>query len=626
MIGKAGTSMSHETTVFHESTPGNDDLCIVSYPGSGHERLRALIACLLNPDRASERLLTEPSSIETPERDGEASAPGRRLFSIHGSFDPRLGRVVYLVRDPRDVAVATGDVVSLFRRPADAAGSWFEQVGSWLGARQLAPDFLLLRYEDLMDDPIEALRSIVRVLDDGTTDARLAAAVEAFRSSPIQAMFGDDHPGRWRERLEHDDLAMIESHLGPMMEALGYPLETSAGHTVQRPALSDGVEATPPRIVTSIAPRGIEHQQRALASWRRLGFEVVSLNCGEEIGVLRPDFPDVEFVEVTKDGRAETGRPLVYLDDILDYFRRRDDAICGIVNSDIELEDDPVFADIVRREAADGLVYGSRIDFEDTGTRSGTVYRGGYDFFFFPRAYLDHYRGSGLMLGMPWWDYWLPVSTLLRGGIAKRLEGSFAFHEDHETNYSEEHYLGFGRRFAETTAPLLDTDTLRLLPSLAESGPIDIRRLGAELIRFLDRYSVPLTRTGCLAAPANDAGERAFADGDLAQAFERFHEALSISPQDVRTLNNLAVLSWRLGDGEAAEHFIGLALEQAPEDARTLANHIEIESASGRHERALEACRRYLEIWPDDTGMRETEATLRQRVEAQVETALAGLF
>lgn len=382
----------------------------------------------------------------------------------------------------------------------------------------------------------------------------------------------------------------------------------------------------PLRIVTSIAPRGLENQQRAVASWRTLGFKVVSLNCAEEIASLTAVFPDVEFVQVARDGRQHTGRPLVYFDDVLAYYRSQDDAICGIVNSDIVLKPDEAFCRIIASEAADGLVYGSRVDVASAENLSGGVYRGGFDLFFFPRSFLDIYPRSNFMLGMPWWDYWVPTLALLMGMPVKRLDSYYAFHEIHAVNYSPERYLGFGREFAEHVQHVAPASAHCHFPALGEVDAMEVNMFGANVTRFLARYSLSLTRAKMDAAPYNETGERCFAQADYDGALNSFHQALSVSPDDVRALNNLAVLSWKLGDTSAADMFARKALASSPEDRTTVFNFIDIQSALNNYEEALGACQRYLAVRRDDDEMRQLTGALKEAIESRMDAVREALF
>lgn len=70
-------------------------------------------------------------------------------------------------------------------------------------------------------------------------------------------------------------------------------------------------------LVTSIAPKDIENQKSALNSWIEAGFRIVSCNIRDEIEVIEKEFPQIEFVEMKRDGRGIIGKPCPYIYDML---------------------------------------------------------------------------------------------------------------------------------------------------------------------------------------------------------------------------------------------------------------------------------------------------------------------
>ena len=86
----------------------DDDTFLVSYPKSGNTWVRFLLANLLYPNEAVgfaniNRLLPAPGV--SPRRFLK-SLPRPRILKSHEPFDVRFRKVIYLVRDPRDVAVS----------------------------------------------------------------------------------------------------------------------------------------------------------------------------------------------------------------------------------------------------------------------------------------------------------------------------------------------------------------------------------------------------------------------------------------------------------------------------------------------------------------------------------------
>ena len=131
-----------------------DDTFIVSYPKSGNTWVRFLIGSLCSAqtvDFSGIRTILPDIYLSTGKVLAKLRRP--RLLKSHEYFDPRYRKVLYVVRDPRDVAVsywhhyrrtqliaadfALADFVSMFMNgELDPYGTWREHVGSWLGARR----------------------------------------------------------------------------------------------------------------------------------------------------------------------------------------------------------------------------------------------------------------------------------------------------------------------------------------------------------------------------------------------------------------------------------------------------------------------------------------------------------
>jgi hypothetical protein len=243
-----------------------DDILLASYPKSGNTWTRFLIANLVFPDQEvsfgnlHQLVLDLDFSVK---RDFDR-APRPRIVKTHGSFDPRYRRVIYVVRDPRDVALSQHHYLRKLRRIDDAfpmkdflerflagelklfPGSWGENVGSWLATRARHPGFLLLRYEDLLSDTARELARVAAFAGLPATPERIAQAVERSsadkmresakkqgqRSMPIKGSRQDipfvasAKSGGWRNDLLEPQVARIEDAWGDIMACLGYQLVT----------------------------------------------------------------------------------------------------------------------------------------------------------------------------------------------------------------------------------------------------------------------------------------------------------------------------------------------------------------------------------------------------------------
>jgi len=254
-----------------------DDRFLIAYSKSGNTWTRFLVANLLYPDRKV-TFLNIPELIPhfdvMPRRFFQNMARPR-IINCHEAFRPHYKRVIYVVRDPRDVAVSLfhfqrkrrviADDYSLDRfvtrfvagealQPA-RLGSWGDNVASWLSMREGDPGFLLLRYEDMLTGTTQALAKIASFLEIRATFQQIATAAErssAHNMRTLERLQGDqwhqsrntrkDIPfvraassGGWRSVLSQDAVAEIEAAWGPLMERLGY--ERSAT-TTQRLAAS----------------------------------------------------------------------------------------------------------------------------------------------------------------------------------------------------------------------------------------------------------------------------------------------------------------------------------------------------------------------------------------------------
>ncbi|MBZ5666518.1 MAG: sulfotransferase domain-containing protein [Acidobacteriia bacterium] len=222
-----------------------DDILLASYPESGNTWTRFLTANLIHPDGEVglgnlHRLVLDPD-VST-KRDFDR-APQPRIIKSRSSFDPRYRRVIYVVRDPRDVAVSQYDSLRKARRmddvfrveefverflaggdavrrvSTDHFGSWGENVGSWLAARSGDPGFLLLRYEDMLADTPHELTRVATFVGLSTTIERISQAIE--RSSTARLA-----QSNWRKDLPEPQVSRIEAEWGDIMACLGYKLAT----------------------------------------------------------------------------------------------------------------------------------------------------------------------------------------------------------------------------------------------------------------------------------------------------------------------------------------------------------------------------------------------------------------
>jgi hypothetical protein len=123
--------------------------------------------------------------------------------------DYRNSRVVFLVRDPRDVVVSmyhhkryrshtfAGEISVYLRQPIGGLESIITYYNLWLENREVPRAFLLLRYEDLHADPGAQLKRVLGFL--GLADVRDEVVSSAIRFASFDNMRRLEEAGNSRD-------------------------------------------------------------------------------------------------------------------------------------------------------------------------------------------------------------------------------------------------------------------------------------------------------------------------------------------------------------------------------------------------------------------------------------------
>lgn len=240
-----------------------DDVFIVSYPRSGNTWVRFLIGNLLFPAEPVTFANIEQKIPDIYQNSDRAMQrlPRPRLLKSHECFCPTYRKVIYVVRDPRDVAVSyyhfsiktrqiddefpiVNYVSNFVADGSNRFGSWKEHVGSWLGARGGASGFILLRYEDMLQQPHRELDRIVSFLGVSASKQQVENAIERSSAGNMRQLEREqinlwrpfrvsrqDKPfvrsakaGDWRDNLPGGSVREIEEAWGEQMQSLGYDL------------------------------------------------------------------------------------------------------------------------------------------------------------------------------------------------------------------------------------------------------------------------------------------------------------------------------------------------------------------------------------------------------------------
>ncbi len=250
-----------------------DDVFLVSYFRSGSTWARFLLGNFIHQDEAVTFANVDrrvPSIYVWPDR-VLRSLP--RVMKSHECFDPRYPKVIYIVRDARDVAVSfyyynlkvreipegypmdqfvTRFIAAKIVGYADRAGSWEDHVMSWVRMRESSGNFLLIRYEDLLSDPAHELARLAPILGVEAAPARIERAISLSSAEQMRSLeqkqshqwgatrdsrkdipfVRDAKSGGWRKKLSESSVKNIERAWGTTMQQLGYEL-TENSHAAE---------------------------------------------------------------------------------------------------------------------------------------------------------------------------------------------------------------------------------------------------------------------------------------------------------------------------------------------------------------------------------------------------------
>ena len=254
-----------------------DDVFLVSYPRSGNTWTRFLTGNLLDQEDLVTFVNIEsriPEIYFFPDK-VLRRLPRPRILKSHEYFDHRYKRVVYIVRDPRDVATSMYHYSVKRRNIPDTYpieefvprfmkgefledfGTWDEHVSSWHATRQNKAGFVFLRFEDMLADPGRELGRMARLLEVDAAPEAVARAVELSSVAQMRRLEDQqgqswkltresrqDKPfvrsarsGAWRSELPPRSVQQIESEWGDLMRGLGYELSCSKA-PAGKPALA----------------------------------------------------------------------------------------------------------------------------------------------------------------------------------------------------------------------------------------------------------------------------------------------------------------------------------------------------------------------------------------------------
>jgi hypothetical protein len=176
---------------------------------------------------------------------------GHPIFSMKATYG-----AVYIIRDPRDVAISGADhfgkplddMIAMMADPFavcaampgtivhELQSSWSNHVESW--TKWNHPGIFVVRYEDLLADPFDQFGRVARRFGITTDRERIRKAVEFSSFKQLQKMeaeqgfversihserfFRAGRSGGWQEKLAAEQVKRIEGDHAAQMKRFGY--------------------------------------------------------------------------------------------------------------------------------------------------------------------------------------------------------------------------------------------------------------------------------------------------------------------------------------------------------------------------------------------------------------------
>lgn len=233
------------------------DRFVFSWPRSGNTWLRHMLffymtgAQEIDMDRLNAFCPTVDNLDFKQRLDDLGDAPYRFIKSHEPASDIFLkGKIAYIVRDGRDATLSYHDYRKKIHGQKEdfdtflrqcvnnriRYGSWARNVGSWL-AFDANPAMLILKYEDILDDPHGSFVRILQHFEIEIDADRVEAAIRSSSIDRVNKTFGTltaaakgpgfsgglgGGSGKWRSTYTEEQLDIFMKASADVMSKLGY--------------------------------------------------------------------------------------------------------------------------------------------------------------------------------------------------------------------------------------------------------------------------------------------------------------------------------------------------------------------------------------------------------------------
>ena len=232
------------------STLYSDDIFITSYPKSGNTWLRFLLANLLKRQDEEIDFHTVHNYVPEVGKQEEIikTLKRPRVMKSHAPYMSEYPKVIYLIRDGRDVYVSyyfhrlkqlSPDCTfrEYLERQDHYPGTWGEHVASWV-FRESTSKMLIVRYEDLVQDCPKELKRILEFIGINRTESQLKSAEKAscfknmrriecekgrlYQNGGPDIFMRSGKTGDWKDFFKREEKMIFKAREGQFLVKLGY--------------------------------------------------------------------------------------------------------------------------------------------------------------------------------------------------------------------------------------------------------------------------------------------------------------------------------------------------------------------------------------------------------------------
>lgn len=232
-----------------------DDIFLVSYPKSGSTWVRFILTHLIlsesdDPvDFATVQEVT-PDIHMVGSYGISLNVQRPRVIKSHAAFTPHYPKVVYLVRDGRDVAVSFyyhqkkmsgyhGTFRDFIEAGCNHRPAWSEHVNSWLYQDHKIP-LLCIRYEDLLANGPDQIRKLCSFCGIDATDDKITRALRLSEFNRLKRLEQEEglgyvnqgdtnyrfirkgEKGDWESHFDAESKEVFKRRHQTTLERLGY--------------------------------------------------------------------------------------------------------------------------------------------------------------------------------------------------------------------------------------------------------------------------------------------------------------------------------------------------------------------------------------------------------------------